>query len=98
MSKGSNSLLTFLIGAVAGGLMGVLYAPDKGTNTRDRLSFQLDKFKKKLDDLIQDLVEEGESLDNQAKSEGKKVVDDAKEKAEKLLDDVNGLIDQIKAE
>ncbi len=96
MSRGSNSLLAFLIGAVAGGLMGVLYAPDKGTNTRDRLSFQLDKFRKKLDDLIEDLGDETDGLENEAKSQGKKVVDDAKEKAEKLLDDVNGLIDQIK--
>ena len=96
MSKGSNSLLAFLFGAVAGGLMGILYAPDKGTNTRDRLSFQLDKYKKKLDELIQELVDEKEDFENEAKTESKKVVDDAKEKAERLLDDVNGLIEQIK--
>ncbi|WP_258099445.1 YtxH domain-containing protein [Marinoscillum pacificum] len=96
MSSRGNSFFAFLFGALTGGVLGVLFAPDKGTNTRDKLTYQLDKYKKKLEDIIEDLVEGAEMVDNQAKSDGEKIVKDAKTKAEKLLDDVNGLIDQIK--
>lgn len=98
MSKNSNSFLSFLTGAAAGALFGILYAPDKGENTRDRLTYQLDKYRKKLDELLEEMVDGKDLSDNVAKSDGQKIVDDAKEKAERLLDDVNGLIDQIKGE
>ncbi|MFY0607866.1 MAG: YtxH domain-containing protein [Cyclobacteriaceae bacterium] len=96
MSSRGNSLFAFIFGALAGGVLGILFAPDKGTNTRDRVTYRLDKYKKKLEDIIEDLVDGSELVGNEARSEGEKIVSDAKEKAEKLLDDVNGLIDQIK--
>lgn len=94
--RSGGSFFSFLFGITVGGILGILFAPDKGTNTRDKLSYKLDKYRKQLEDLVEDLVEHGEELDNEAKSEGEKIVKDAKSKAEKLLDDVNGLIDQIK--
>lgn len=96
MSSRGNSFFAFLFGLTAGGVLGVLFAPDKGTNTRDKLTYRLDKYKSKLEDIIEDLVEGADKVENEAKSEGEKIVKDAKVKAEKLLDDVNGLIDQIK--
>ncbi|PIB33957.1 gas vesicle protein [Reichenbachiella sp. 5M10] len=98
MSKNSNSLLAFLTGAATGAILGILYAPDKGENTRDKLTYRLDKYRKKLDEVLQEFIEGKELTDNDAKTEGQKIVDDAKEKAERLLDDVNGLINQIKGE
>ena len=96
MSRSGGSFFAFLIGIVTGGILGILYAPDKGTNTRDRLTFQLDKLKKQLEGFIQDVIDGKEVLDNDAKDQGEKIVKDAKDKAERLLDDVNGLISQIK--
>jgi len=96
MSSRGNSFFAFLFGAIAGGALGILFAPDKGTNTRDKLTYRLDKYKNRLEDIIEDLVEGAELADNKAKTDGEKIVKDAKVKAEKLLDDVNGLIDQIK--
>ncbi|MBD3628379.1 MULTISPECIES: YtxH domain-containing protein [Cyclobacterium] len=98
MSKKTNSIFVFALGAGIGAVLGVLYAPDSGNNTRDKLSYRLGKYRNELEDLIDDLVE-GKSLpDNLAKSEGDKVITEAKSKAENLLNDVNKLIDQINKE
>lgn len=95
--KGGNTLLAFLIGAATGAILGIFYAPDKGSNTREKLSYQLDKYRKMLEDLINDFVSGKETpLTSEAKSQGQKVVDEAKTKAEKLLEDVDELLTQIR--
>lgn len=95
MSKSSNSLIAFVLGAGIGTALGILFAPDTGSNTRDRLSYRLSKYKSELEELINELVEGKELHLNEAKTEGKRVINDAKNKAENLLNDVNKLIDQI---
>jgi gas vesicle protein len=95
--KSGNTLMAFLFGAAAGTLIGILYAPDKGTNTREKLSFQLDKYREVLQELINDFVSGKETpLTTEAKSQGQKVVDEAKNKAERLLEDVDELLEQIR--
>jgi gas vesicle protein len=96
MSRSSKTLWAFIVGAAAGAVVGILYAPDKGENTRNKLYFQLNKYRDQLKQLINDIVDGKEIPDSMAKSEGKKVVNDTKVKAEKLLEDVEKMMSQIK--
>lgn len=101
MSRRSDAVIAFLAGAAVGATLGILFAPDKGEVTREKLGNQLEKYKEKLKDLIAKYSKEVASTENgevitAAKSEGMKVVKDAKAQAEALLGDVEDLIGQIK--
>ena len=98
MSKTTNTLFSFLLGATAGAIIGILYAPDKGSNTRDKLTYRLDKYKVMLEELIDDILKGKQLPPSAAKSQGQKVIDDTKERAEQLLADVDNLIEHIKKE
>jgi len=72
MSKSSRSFWAFVVGAAAGAIVGILYAPDKGENTRNKLYYQLNKYRDQLKQLINDMVDGKEVIETTAKSEGKK--------------------------
>lgn len=92
-----GSIALFFSGILTGMTLGFLYAPDSGTNTRDRVTFRLEKYRIKLEDLIGDLVRTRDQLpESVAKSDGERVINDAREKAKQLLDDVDNLLGQIK--
>ena len=97
MSKSSKTFLAFMTGATVGSVLGILYAPDKGENTRNKLLYQLQKYRDQLEGLVSDLIEGKEIPETMAKTEGKKVVNEAREKAERLLEDVETMMSQIKA-
>ena len=99
MSKKGSPLFAFITGAALGAVLGVLYAPDKGSATREKLSFRLDKYKTMLEQFLDDLVEGKDTpLTSEAKSQGQKVVSEAKNKAERLLGDIDELLEQIRGE
>ncbi|GHA63914.1 YtxH domain-containing protein [Pontibacter akesuensis] len=95
MSKKTNTILAFASGAAVGAVAGLLFAPEKGRETRYWLSYRLEKYRDTLSDLLEQLIARGENMPMSAKTEGQRVIQDAKEKAEKLLGDVDSLINEI---
>lgn len=95
MNKSAALFLTFIAGVAAGTLVGVLYAPDEGKNTRDKISFQLDRYREKLLAMLSNLKDQSELPVSAAKTEGERIISDTKAEAEKLLSDVEALMGQI---
>lgn len=94
MSKSRDYILGLLSGAAIGSVLALLYAPDKGSNLRDRLSYQLNSYLEELTDVIERLNREQATISD-AKKKGDLVVEDAKERAEALIHEAEDLLSAI---
>lgn len=78
--KNNKALLGFLGGIAAGALLGVLYAPDKGSKTRKKIkqkgSQYADDAKDKADEILETFSQKYETL----KAEGKDLIAQGKSK------------------
>jgi gas vesicle protein len=87
MSTG-KVLIGVLAGVAAGALIGVLFAPDKGTVTRKKISKTgvdtIDDLKDKFDELLNSLSEKFEA----AKEEASNLCEKGRNKAEEIKKDI----------
>lgn len=94
MSRSKDFTLGLLSGALVGSVIALLYAPDKGSNTRDVLSYRLSKYGDELSHLIDRLSHEKEAI-SEAKRKGDEVVEDARQRAEDLIQEAEDLLGNI---
>jgi gas vesicle protein len=89
MKADSRAVLGFLAGAAIGAIAGILFAPDKGTETRRKISRKSselgDSLKHSFNDFIDSVKEsyanvkqEGEALAEKGKSEFKSMKNEVK--------------------
>lgn len=94
MSKSKDYTLGLISGALVGSAIALLFAPDKGSNTRDMLSYRLSNSMDELSHLIDKLSEEKDSI-SEAKKQGNLVVEDARDRAENLINEAEDLLSDI---
>lgn len=83
MSKERNSgiVLGLLAGAAIGSLLGVLFAPEKGEETRKRV-------RRKIEDLTDEALEQYEVLSEKTKNGVERVISNAKQGYEKYKEQI----------
>ena len=86
--------LAFLGGVALGAVAGILYAPDTGANTRDKLSYRLGKYYTRLQQLLGQMERGGEA--SSATGSPSPVQAQDYKKAEALLREVESLLDDMK--
>ena len=83
-------LLGVLTGIAVGTLIGVLYAPDKGTSTRKKISQQssdtVDGIKDAFNEMLTSLTQKLEWAKGEAESKGKDLYNKGKSEASHLYD------------
>lgn len=101
MGKESSALLGILAGTAIGATLGILFAPDKGSNTRQRLADEAQLAKDKLTDSaknMKDKVSETvsskkETLDEQIET----IVSDVSHKADDVITALEKKLAELKA-
>lgn len=88
--KSSNVLLGMLGGLAAGAVLGVLFAPDKGVNTRKKIAQKSNDLKDNLTDSFNDFVSNVEDKYKHLASRASHLIEDGSENLEKINKKMNG--------
>lgn len=94
-SSGKDFTIGLVTGALIGSAVAILYAPDSGSNTRDKISYRLSSYVDELNKLIDELKNEKEKYVSDAKQKGDDVVSDAKKRADDLIREAESLLENI---
>jgi gas vesicle protein len=87
--KASSALLGIVGGLAAGAILGVLFAPDKGENTRKKIAQKSGDLKDNLTDSFNDFVSNVEDKYKNLASKASDLIDEGSENLEKINKKIN---------
>lgn len=101
MSNSSNTILGVLAGTIVGTTLGILFAPDKGSNTRQKITRETEAVKDRIaneavslqNKLNTTLSSKKDTLDDQLEL----IVSDASHKAEDLITSLEKKLERLKS-
>lgn len=95
MAKHTNGFFTLLAGTALGVTLGVLLTPDRGSELRRTLTYQMKKYRTRLQALMKDLMRTRTAEGNAAQHASQVVIEEALEKAGQLLVDMEALTKEL---
>lgn len=101
MDNTGNTLIALLTGAIVGAGVALLYAPDKGENTREKISNEAKKAKSKFDKQFQETTDRLTKSARKAKtkfdSRLEETLSSASYKADDIIDALEGKLEELRA-
>ncbi|ARM31520.1 YtxH domain-containing protein [Prosthecochloris sp. HL-130-GSB] len=88
-----------VLGAAAGTIMGLLFAPQKGRETQQIISGKFRHALGKASERASDFYDDGDqenTFTNEALERSNEIIENAKEEARKILTDANSILREIK--
>ena len=100
MSKISYTLLGLTAGTVVGVGLGILFAPDKGKNTRkkikDSVSDKVDELKEQLEHLTKNMRDKSLEVESSLEEKVDKLLSESDDKSEDLIDLLEKKLEALK--
>jgi gas vesicle protein len=88
----SKVLLGFVAGAAVGALAGILFAPDKGSNTRKKIATKTGDITDSVKNSFSDFIDTVKNTYSGAKDEAEELTDKAKAKMNNLKNEAKGAL------
>lgn len=97
-NNNGNGILALLAGAAIGVGLGILFAPDKGSKTREKLKDNFDDLSDEIKSKFNSVAEDMQNQFSRTKGDFKESVDDAISNSSEKIDDVISFLeDKLKA-
>ena len=86
-------LLGVLAGLAVGATLGILFAPDKGSTTRKKISRKSDDYAEELEEKFNEFIEGITRQFDEVKEEASRLAEEGKHKVEKVVAEVAASMD-----